>query len=87
MIMTDAVAMAIITAVPPTVASIVAVVIGLHNKGGIQEVRAQTQEIKTNTDGLVSKLLTAKDEKSVLAVEGAHTEGVAEGVKSEQDKK
>lgn len=94
--MTDAIQVEIIRAIPATIAaasSLVAVALGFHNKGTIQETKAQiqavkdqTQEIKTNTDGLVSKLITAKDEKSALAVDQAHTEGVAQGVQQEQEK-
>jgi hypothetical protein len=82
--MTDAVAVEIIRAIPETIGAVfagVAMMLGFHNKKVGQNTNETVQKVKEQSDGLVNKLIEAKDEKSALAVEGAH----AQGMKDAQD--
>jgi hypothetical protein len=77
MVMSDAVLIALIVAVPPTVAATAALIASLH-------VGKKADQLTVMVDGRLGELLEAKDQLLAAAKVSSHAEGMKDQRDSEQ---
>lgn len=75
--MTDAVQIALIATIPPTVAAIAGIIVSLINKNKLNKQAHEIQGVKDATNGM-------KDELVDVSSKAEHAEGILEGVAKEK---